>query len=154
MKFRFVCFIFLFAFIGCSNDDNVEPDSYIFENIIGSWAYDTIKINGTLYSYDHTEGCTKDLFQFYFEEGKEFDFEEDVVLNCGSCAPCALSSTNLRWHLQADIIDLYFGEQLVTSLKVLEVDETLIRYRRFYDYDQDGTIDEIEVVGVPYNPYD
>ncbi|MBR9913307.1 MAG: hypothetical protein GYB32_00535 [Algicola sp.] len=157
MKLKYLLLLALFALLSCSKDDDNSkqaPDPYILEAIIGSWAYDTVAVNGTLFLYEHTDGCNKDLFQFYNEEGKEFDFEEDYVLNCDNCADCAIASTNLKWDLYGDTIDLYFGEQLVTTLEILEVDETIIRYKRFYDFDQDGIEDVLEVTGIPYDPND
>ncbi len=140
--------------VSCSKDDNIEsPDPYILEAIIGSWAYDTVTINGDFYVYQHTEGCTKDLFQFYNEEGKEFDFEEDYISNCNNCAPCAISSTILKWELIGNKVNLYFGEQFITQYEILEVNQNIIRYKRYFDYDEDGNEDEIEITGIPYDPY-
>ena len=146
----------LIILASCSNDDDIDdaPDPYVLEAIIGSWAYDTVTINGEFYMYQHTEGCVKDMFQFYNEEGKLFDFEEDYVSNCDICAECAISSTNLKWELIGKKIDLYFGEQLVAQYEILEVSDSLIRYKRFFDVDEDGNEDEVEITGVPYDPYD
>ena len=156
MKYVFVLLLAA-TFVSCASDDDNSkpaPDSYILEAIIGSWAYDTVTINGTFYEYEHTEGCVKDLFQFYNEEGKEFDFEEDYISNCDICAECAISSTNLEWELYGNMIDLYFGEQLVTQYEILEVNSSFIRYKRMFDYDEDGMEDEIIITGIPYDPYD
>lgn len=151
-----VGFLMLIILASCSNDDDIDeaPDPYVLEAIIGSWAYDTVTINGEFYMYQHTEGCVKDMFQFYNEEGKLFDFEEDYVSNCDICAECAISSTNLKWELIGKKIDLYFGEQLVAQYEILEVSDSLIRYKRFFDVDEDGNEDEVEITGVPYDPYD
>jgi hypothetical protein len=152
-----VCILFLSVCVSCSNaDDNSKPppDAYILESIIGSWAYNTVKVDGIIYNYEYTEGCVKDLFQFYNVEGKVFEFEEGYVSNCEICAECAISSTNLRWELYGNVIDLYFGEQFITQYEILEVDANLIRYKRFFDYDEDGDEDEIEITGIPYDPYD
>lgn len=143
--------------LSCSSDDSdndLPPDPYILEAIIGSWAYDQVTVNGEVFLYQHTDGCDKDLFQFYNQEGKEFDFEERYVSNCDICAECALTATNLKWQLNSDIIKLFFGEQLVTELQILEVDETQMRYYREFDIDDDGQIDEVIITSVPYDPYD
>lgn len=148
--------LILLVLMSCSsNDDDAKeaPDPYILQAIIGSWAYDTVKIDGEIYMYQHTEGCVKDLFQFYNEEGKEFDFEEDYISNCDICAECAISSTNLKWELYGNKVDLYFGEYFVTQFEILEVNPSLIKYKRFFDYDEDGDEDEIEITGIPYDPY-
>jgi hypothetical protein len=142
--------------LNCSSDDGPTdeiPDPYILQAIIGSWAYDTVTVNEDFYLYEHTEGCLKDLFQFYNEVGKEFDFEEDYVSNCDICAECAISSTNLKWDLKGDEIDLFFGEQLVAQYQILQVDEALIRYKRVFDIDNDGDDDEVIITGIPYDPY-
>jgi hypothetical protein len=157
MKHFLIGFVIVLIAFSCANDDDANeqgPDPYIIEAIIGSWAYDTVTINEVFYNYEHTEGCVKDLFQFYNEEGKPFEFEEDYVSNCDICAECALTSTNLRWELIGDKIDLYFGEQYITQYEILEVNSDLIRYKRFYDIDEDGNEDEIVITGIPYDPYD
>lgn len=154
MRTKYLIFLSVFALLGCSNDDDIvrpDPDPFILQAIIGSWAYDTITINGEFFVYAHIVDCEKDSFQFYNEEGKEFDFEEDITLDCEFCAECARSTTNLKWDLYGDNIDLYFGEQLVTTLEILELDENIIRYRRFFDVDEDGSLDELEVTGIPNN---
>ena len=154
------CFVGLFTIailFSCSSDDEKgpeAPDPYILEAILGSWAYDTVTINGEFYTYEHTEGCTKDLFQFYNQEGKIFEFEEDYISNCDICADCAITSTNLEWDLIGNRLDLYFGDQLVAQYEVLQVNNSIIRYKRFFDYDEDGEEDEIEITGIPYDPYD
>ena len=146
----------LIILASCSNDDDIDeaPDPYVLEAIIGSWAYDTVTVNGEFYMYQHTEGCVKDMFQFYNEEGKLFDFEEDYVSNCDICAECAISSTNLKWELIGKKIDLYFGEQLVAQYEILEVSDSFIKYKRFFYVEEDGNEDEGERTGVPYDPYD
>ncbi|MFV9549829.1 hypothetical protein [Algibacter sp. PT7-4] len=152
-----VIFLLAIIIISCSSDDGSKskpkPDPYILNAIIGSWAYNTVTINGEMYNYQHTEGCTKDLFQFYNEEGKIFEFEEDYVSNCDICAQCAISSTNLQWELYDNIIHLYFGDQFIEEYEILEVNSNIIRYKRIFDYDEDGIDDDIEISGVPYDPY-
>ena len=155
MKKIITLFIFLLVVFGCSKDGSEQaPDPYILETIIGSWAYDTVTVNEESFSYPHTDGCVKDLFQFYNEEGKRFDFEEEYVSNCSNCAECALTATNLKWELRGNIIDLYFGTQLATTLEILEVDNSLIKYKRVFDLDGDGVDDDVTITGVPYDPYD
>lgn len=157
MKKKILLGLLVLTFTSCSKDDDIKdlpPDSYILEAIIGSWAYDTVSINGTLFTYDHTDGCDKDLFQFYNQEGKEFDFEERVVSNCDICAECALTQTILEWDLQNNVIDLYFGNQLVSQLEIIEVNETFLRYKRVFDIDEDGVNDELVISAVHYDPYD
>lgn len=156
MKKIIIVFLIGLTIWSCANDDDQkeQPNPYILEAIIGSWAYNTVKINGDLYNYEHTEGCVKDLFQFYNEEGKPFEFEEAYVSNCEICADCATTSTNLKWELIGDKIDLYFGDQYITQYEILEVNSTLISYKRFYDADEDGIDDELIITGVPYDPYD
>lgn len=123
-----VSFLTIAILFSCSSDDDKgpeAPDSNILEAIIGSWAYNTVTINGDFYTYEHIDGCTKDLFQFYNQEGKIFEFEEDYISNCDICADCAITSTNLEWELIGDRIDLYFGEHLVTQYEVLDVNNNI-----------------------------
>jgi hypothetical protein len=146
--------LMLLGCVACSESEDVNPrEAYFLENIIGSWSYDTVKVNGETYLYQHTEGCIKDHFQFYNSEGKEFDFEERVVLNCSNCVECATSGTNLEWELKGDKIKLYFGEQLVLVYKIIEVNDIKFTYQVEIDYDDDGDKDLLEITGVRYDPY-
>lgn len=146
--------LMLLGCVSCSESEDIDPrEAYFLENIIGSWSYNTINVNGDNYLYQHTEGCIKDLFQFYNSEGKEFDFEERVVLNCSNCAECATSGTNLEWELKGDKIKLYFGEQLVLVYKIIEVNDIKFTYQVEIDYDNDGDKDLLEITGVRYDPY-
>ena len=63
------------------------------------------------------------------------------------------NNTNLRWDLNGNSIDLYFGEQLITQLEILDVDENIIEYKRIFDFDNDGLDDEVIITGIPYDPY-
>lgn len=157
MKKPIVFFVLFVALASaCSKTDDESdpaPDPQILSAIIGSWAYDTVTYDGITYSYEHTQDCTKDLFQFYNQEGKEFDFEEQYVSNCDNCAQCALTSTNLQWQLSGSTISLYFGDQFVAQLEILEVTEQIIRYKRRFDINQDGIDDDVEISGLPYDPY-
>lgn len=148
--------IFIIVFASCSNNENVEPDlreTYFKEAIIGSWSINTVTVDGQTFLYEHTDGCEKDLFQFYNQEGKEFDFEELVVLNCNNCAPCATSGTNLKWELNGDIINFYFGEQFVLEYKIIEISDTKFTYILEVDYNEDGVLDELEISAERYDPY-
>lgn len=146
--------LILLVCVSCSESEDVDPrEAYFLENIIGSWAYDTVKVNGATFLYQHTEGCVKDLFQFYNSEGKEFDFEESVVLNCSNCAECATSGTSLEWELKGDKINLYFGEVLVLVYKILEINNERFIYEVEVDFDEDGDLDILEITGIPYDPY-
>ncbi len=140
----------------CSKDDDsfVEepPNEFILEAIIGSWSFDTVTVNGTQFDYPHTENCNNDYFQFYNEEGKVFEFEEMIILNCENCADCAVSQTLLRWQLNANRLKLFFGEQLVVTYTIIEVNEDELIYNFERDYDEDGDIDLIEVYAIPYDP--
>lgn len=93
------------------------------------------------------------MFQFYNEEGKLFDFEESYVMNCSNCADCAKSTTNLKWELKGTVVELFFGEQMIAKYNILEVDETIIRYSREVDLNNDGVLEEVIVNGVYYDPY-
>ena len=144
------------AVFSCSKDEQPQEDSkeaFYLEAIIGSWSYETVKVNDELFIYPHKEGCEKDFFQFYNQEGKEFDFVERVILNCESCAECANSSTNLEWELKGEFIDLYFGDQFVLRYKLLNATENSIFYSVVADLDDDGIEDEYEFYAVRYDPF-
>jgi len=155
MKKIFVVILAL-GLYACSKSDDTETDpreAFFLEAIIGSWSYDTIRVNGELFLVEHADGCDRDLFQFYNREGKEFEFEERVILNCDTCAQCATSSTNLEWDLSGDTIDLYFGDRLVLTYTILEVTESIFRYAVEADFDEDGTLDQLEISAISYDPY-
>lgn len=155
MKNTFLFILLPLLLLSCSKDDDTiePPDPYILESIIGSWSYDTVRINGALFQYPHAENCVKDLFQFYNQAGKWFDFEEDIILNCDNCAECAIGSTNLKWDLHGNIVDLYFGENHILKLKILQINDNFLKYIANFDYDGDGNMDEVEITAIPYDPY-
>ena len=152
---KYFYFIFLFVLAACSsNEEEVDPrEAFYREAIIGSWAINTIEFDDQIFVYDHTEGCEKDLFQFYNEEGKEFEFEELVVLNCPNCAECAISQSILRWELIGNKINFYFGEQYILQYEIVSVTDTTFSYRLRLDVDNDGELDEITVNADYYDPY-
>ena len=149
-----LCFLF-----GCSSDDDGSDEvegaleQYYLQAIIGSWSYDTVTINGEQFVYEHSQGCERDLFQFYNEEGKEFEFEELAIIPCSNCAPCASTQTGLEWELENDRVDLYFGEDLVVSLKLLEVTEEFLSYQRQFDINGDGEQDSVIITATYYDPF-
>ena len=147
-------YLLLLILISCSKSDSEDSrESYFMNAIIGSWSYDTIKVNGQTYPVQHTDGCTRDYFQFYNQEGKEFDFQEQIVLNCSNCAKCATNGTGLRWELIGDIINLYFGDQFIVRYKIIEVTDTNFTYERELDFDQDGVLETVEINAIYYDPY-
>jgi hypothetical protein len=149
--------LFLVFSLACSKDEtpsfDTDQEAYFLEAIIGSWSYETVSVDGDLFQYPHTDGCEKDFFQFYNQEGKLFEFEEQVILNCESCAECATSSTNLNWELRGDIIDMYFGEQLILQYRIIEVTENKFSYSVNADLDNNGEDETYEYTGVPYDPF-
>lgn len=156
MKKRYIFLILAITLnVSCSSDDgiNKEEEAYFLEAIIGSWSYETIKVDDQTYIYPHTENCRRDMFQFYNEEGKIFEFEESIVMNCDICAPCATSNTGLQWELRGNIVKLYFGEQFVTQLTLLEVTDTYMTYTREIDVDEDGDNELVEIYAIYHDPF-
>lgn len=143
--------------LGCSSDDaptkRSNGDSIFFEAIIGSWSYDTVVINGEAFAYEHTEGCERDIFQLYNEEGREFYFEEQAIIPCSNCAECAITQTGLNWVLIDDDLELFFGEQLVTTYKIILIDDESFVYERTVDANGDGTLDTVQITAIAYDPY-
>jgi hypothetical protein len=144
----------LLVLLSCSNEDSVDTrETYFKKAIIGSWSYDSLIVNGQTYPIQHTDGCTRDYFQFYNQEGKEYDFQEQIVLNCSNSAPCATSGTGLRWELEGDIINMYFGEQFVVRYKIIEITDTTFTYERELDFDKDGETETVIITAISYDPY-
>lgn len=149
-------YLLISILVACSGNSEEEDrlEAYYKQAIIGSWAINTLSVDGELFTYQHTDGCEKDLFQFYNQEGKEFEFEEIVVLNCPNCAPCAVSQTLLNWELIGNKIILYFGEQFVLQYEIISVDETNFSYKFQFDIDNDSEIEEVIINAEYYDPYD
>ena len=154
---KYIFYFFAFLFIACSSNSNeIQEDpleAFYREAIIGSWAINTITINGQMTQYEHTEGCEKDLFQFYNQVEKPFEFEERVVTNCPQCAECAITQTSLRWELKGNKIDFYFGDLYILQYEIIDVNDTSFSYRFRFDLNQDGSEDEVLVNADYYDPY-
>lgn len=156
MKKLLYSLVLVLLFISCSGNDSEEIDpleAFYREAIIGSWSFNTVTVDNEIFVYQHTDGCEKDLFQFYNEEGKIFEYEELVINNCPQCAECSTVQTNLRWELNGNKIDFYFGETYVLQYEIVSVSETTFTYRFQFDIDNDNEIEVVEVASDYYDPY-
>ena len=150
-KLLFSCFLLLIL-TACSKEENeeeVENNLFPIEDLVGSWAYDTITYKGETGLYPHQEDCYKDHFLIRHNEGNWNDFTETIYLD----ANCANQGTNLEWELKGDILNLYFGDQLVVTYQILEVTSTTISYLTMIDVDNDGNKDEVIINSVKYDPF-
>ena len=151
-RLLFSCFLLLIL-TACSKEENekeVENNLFPIEDLVGSWAYDTITYKGETGLYPHQEDCYKDHFIIRHNEGNWNDFTETIFLD----ANCANQGTNLEWELKGDVLNLYFGDQLVVTYQLLEVNPTTMSYRYMVDVDNDGRQDELIFNSVWYDPYD
>lgn len=147
-KVIFLCFAFV-AF-ACTSD-NIEEDlrtSAFKTAILGSWSYDTVKVDGQTYLYQHTEGCSRDSFHIYNEEERPFYFEERTVMNCDNCAECAISQIYLVWKLKGDKLHLFYGEEIVLTYTLITVSEDKLTYQYTTDYNNDGIKDVLEITAI------
>lgn len=113
MKKLSYLFLVLFLFNSCAKEDiNAEPP-FPIESFIGSWAYDTVTVDGETRFYPHRSECYKDHFIFRHNEGQWNMYTETIYLDSN----CANQTANLEWQLTGDILRLYFGEQLVATIR-------------------------------------
>ena len=156
MKKVVLC-VFAILVLSCSSDDdtaivedqNVVHPSFDVDKLIGAWVYKSIKVNGETFPYEHNPNCQKDVFGFYNQEGKYFDYEELTHVD----ENCATSGISLKWKVKKDIISLYFGEQLALSYQVLSVTNTRFVVLVSEDIDNDGKEDHIEITALREDPY-
>ena len=137
---------FAFATLGCSSDGVEENSNTAFFKtaILGSWTYDTIKIEGQTFAYQHKENCEPDSFHFYNQEGMPFFFEERTAMDCSSCAECAISQIYLVWKLKGDRLQLFYGDALALTYTILSVSEEKLTYQVTADYNNDGKKELLE----------
>lgn len=159
-KYTYCLFITLLLWVGCSDSNDtpevVIPDpleAFYKEAIIGSWAINTVTVDSVTEVYEHTEGCEKDLFQFYNSDIKPFEFEELVVTNCPQCAECSITQTALEWELNGNKISLFFGEQLILVYEIVSVTEDNFVYKFQFDIDNDNVIENVEVNADYHDPF-
>ncbi len=151
-KLLLPCFLLLIL-AACSKEENEEEvvnNLFPIEDLVGSWAYDTVTFEGETGLYPHQEDCYKDHFIIRHNEGNWNDFTETIYLD----ANCANQGTNLEWELKEDILNLYFGDQLVVTYQILEVTPTTMSFRYMVDVDNDDHKDEVIINFVWYDPFD
>ena len=144
----------LFLLFSCSPDDKEEKPisnpTFDVDLLLKGWRYDTIKIDGILYNYQHNSFCYQDHFGFLNRPGQERMFVETTFTN----DYCTNNSINMEWKIKKDKIYLYFGKPLVLTYKVVLLSENQFVFSFETDIDQDGTIDNVEISSTPYDPYD
>ena len=137
----------------CSSDNEIigtihEP-SFNVDYLLKGWRYDTLKINGVYYNYEHNPKCNNDYFGFVNRPTQPYHFNETTFTN----DYCTNNSANLEWKIKKDEIFLYFGTQLALTYKVLFLDENNLILSIKTDIDNDGKIDDVEIIASPYDPY-
>ena len=150
-----ILFIFVsLLLVACSGDDDgsgtpreiggIVNATFDTDKMIGTWTYETITLNGNESAYEHVADCPKDIFTFYNSPGRSFQYEEMVRIN----DQCGTQTTALKWEVNRDLINFYFGQQFIIAFRVLSITDTefILSYR--FDYDQDGDLDDVEIIGV------
>ncbi len=144
-------FLLLLIFSSCSKKETEEEivEKFAIETLVGSWAYDTVTVNSETGMYPHREDCYKDHFIIRHNEGNWNDFTETIYLDDN----CANQGTNLEWELKGDLFNLYWGEQLVITYKILSVTSNTLSFLYNVDIDNDGRKEEVTINAVKYDPF-
>ncbi|NLP59361.1 lipocalin family protein [Lutibacter sp. B1] len=159
---RKLILIFLISGIifSCEKDDdnnsqeqaigNIINPSFNVDLMIGAWVNETIIVNGNQeISYEHNPNCTKDVFGFFNTDIRPFTYEEIIHIN----NDCGTSQVILDWKVNENILSFYFGEQLVLEYEVLNITDTEFTVLTSDDYNNDGTIDTIQITAKREDPY-
>ena len=138
----------------CSKEDELENENIInpkfeVDKMIGAWVNKTVKVNGQEFEYQHREDCGIDVFAFYNSEGNPYEYHENVYIDDN----CASSGLTLNWKVRENMITFYFGEELVLTFEVLSINDSYFTVLTSSDYDNDGTLDTIEITAKREDPY-
>lgn len=134
----------------CTADEEIKAPVFPIESFLGSWSYNTITIDGETAYYPHREQCHRDHFEIHHEEGKWNQFLENIYLN----DDCANQGTYLDWKINGDILNLYFGEQLVVTYKILSVTQNNLSLLYKVDVDNDGEKEDVIINAIYYDPFE
>lgn len=150
MKIAFRLLLFLLLCTSCTAEEEIKLPVFSIESFMGSWAYDTLTIDGETGYYPHRDACYKDHFQFYHEEGKWNQYYETTYIN----DDCANTGTYLDWSINGDKLSLYFGEQFVGSYKILSVTKNTLTLLYNVDVDNDGKKEDVIINAIYYDPFE
>ncbi|MCI2230281.1 hypothetical protein MC378_13970 [Polaribacter sp. MSW13] len=153
---KLILFLIVGVLFSCSNSNedvlqtgNIINPKFDVNKMIGAWVNQTVKVNGQVFDYEHREHCGIDVFAFYNREGNPYEYHENVYTDDN----CASHGITLEWKVKENMLIFFFGENLVLTYEVISIDDTYFTVLTSDDYDNDGTIDTIEITAKREDPY-
>ena len=155
---RILLAVMTILLLSCSSSDSEEE--MVIENIInpsfdtnlliGAWVNQKVKLNGGQeFLYQHNPNCPKDGFGFFNSEIRPFTYDELIHIN----DDCGTEGIGLEWRVNRNMLFLYFGESLILSYEVISLTATEFKAETSVDFDNDGSIDDVEITAVKEDPY-
>jgi len=144
MKYIVPLVLFMFIITSCSEDEE--------KDLLGTWSYEIISLNGKTSQYMHVENCQKDYFKFSVNNSFNM-YEEFKTDPCEDCGDCPVIGTVREWELEGLNLELYMSKPTPSiQYTIISVNEDTLRYSYKTDYDKDGTIDHVEITAHRYIP--
>ncbi|WBU87898.1 lipocalin-like domain-containing protein [Cellulophaga omnivescoria] len=130
------------AFFSCSSDDNSEDEKDDIkldysEMIVGEWNFKSQAVNGV--DEEYPDECHKEFeYQIYEENGsyKQTEFENHSGNGCEEVTPTAGS-----WDIDENNNLLLTINDVVYTVTITKLNQTVMEWELEIDYDEDGTID-------------
>ncbi len=123
------------------------------KDLLGTWSYDMITVNGKPSPYQHAANCQKDYFRFSIEQSIFYMHEEFLTKACNDCDDCPTLGTVREWTLEGEHLNLYVSKLKPPSeYTLISVDKNTLKYAYQTDYDKDGVIDQVEITAHRYTP--
>ncbi|WP_340067228.1 lipocalin family protein [Ascidiimonas aurantiaca] len=158
MKRNILYVLISLLLVACSGDDDGETReiggifnaTFDTDKMIGTWTYQTITLNGNESEYEHRSGCPKDIFAFFNSTEKPFEYEEIIYVN----NECGARGISLKWEVNQGLINFYSAQRFIIAFQVVSITDSEFIFSYRFDYDEDGDLDEVEIVAVKNNPSD
>lgn len=139
----FLAISLLIFIASCSKESTTNL--YSDNQILGSWSYTSVTINGEESVYIHKENCLKDYITFLNNEGQYHQFNEILHFD----EECHINATNLDWRISGSELILNFGSQkFVYEIEELTTDT--LQFSGNIDIDNNGTK---EFIAYKFNKY-
>ena len=137
-KLLCITIISIFTY-SCNSDDddsNLNSQNYS-ELIIGEWGFTSQTLNGNNIDFDD-ECQQNNEYQIYSSNGiyEQTEFENLTGNGCEQ-----VSSSNGTWMIDDNILNFTQNGDSY-SAEILELNESILRYKLSIDYDEDGILDE------------
>ena len=156
MKRLLPLFILMLISISCSKDGGSHKDpneALLQKNLLGAWSFERVSINDIESLYEHSQNCQKDYFKFSIENNTFNVYEEFKTTNCDDCDGCATIGTVREWELVGENVNFYISRPTASlHYTIISVTENTLRYAYQSDYNNDGSIDQVEITANRYTP--